>query len=519
MPQARNIISGIVDGIQLNDSTGCLIIGNMIGLNRDGSAVIGISDMGIIMNSAHNSTIGGTVAGARNVFAGIENASVDSFEGRGNLIQGNFIGTDATGTINLGNKGSGVVLAESVDQLGGTTVSARNIISGNGSPSIGSVGVGIIGGDLSRSTGCIVQGNFIGTDVTGTLPMGNREDGITIRDFINQTLIGGVTEGARNVIAANIGHGIGIGILAEGRTGGTQIIVEGNFIGTDVSGTLPMGNGESGVFVDADSVLNSIENNLIAFNGSAGVFIPDNRNPGVRIAILSNAIFSNGGLGIDLGDSGVTNNDEKDLDGGANLQQNFPVLTSVTPSRVNRLTKGVIGLATNITITGTFNSTPNQTFTLQFFFGTQVDASGRQFKDIIPSKLEPTMQVMTDNNGNAPFTYMFEFPSGYRSGWVNATATSATGNTSEQTECIPVTNPNPLIIENARKEGKHFYVTGVGFAAGAKLFVNNVEKKTRVDSATSIFGKKAAKGITYPAHIRVRNPDGSESNEYTFTLP
>lgn len=438
--QARNIISGNAGGVSLADSNENIVLGNFIGVDKTGSAALGNGGNGVDITGSNN-TIGGTIAGARNVISGNVADGITVFEGTGNLIQGNFIGTDSTGNNALGNRGFGVVLVESSDTIGGTVTSARNIISGNGVQGTGSDGIGIIGRDTTRTIGNKVQGNFVGTDVTGARALSNFGNGVATTDVVD-TILGGATEEARNVISGNTGDGVAIGVRLNGRSGGTKIIVQGNFIGTDATGTNALGN-ENGIFVDADSVTNTIQDNQIAFNRSNGVFIPDNNNPGVRIAIVSNSIYSNTLLGIDLGSPGVTANDDRDVDIGANELQNFPVLTSATASGTNTVASTVIiAAAVRANIGGTFNSTPNAQFTLEFFFGSQCSSSEPQAVGMIPVPLKPTLQLTTDNNGSAAFSYEFDFPSGVTLGVVICTATDSRGNTSEQSPCFAVALPS-----------------------------------------------------------------------------
>ena len=114
-----------------------------------------------------------------------------------NVVQGNFIGTDITGTAKLANGGDGVVVGGLFGfvtngvTIGGTTAAARNIISGNGSN-------GIETGDASTT---LIQGNFIGTDVSGTNNLGNTGIGVSLNSTNNT--IGGTMAGAGNVIAFN----------------------------------------------------------------------------------------------------------------------------------------------------------------------------------------------------------------------------------------------------------------------------------------------------------------------------
>src|SRR5262249_49745714 len=147
------------------------------------------------------------------------------------------IGTDVTGTAALPNTGSGIVVIGSDNTIGDTACGARNIISANRFDGVYLAGSG--------SSGNLVQGNYIGTDITGTAALGNGVDGVRIFDGTSNP-IGGTTAAARNIISGNGGAGVGIasfnGYYSGGVTlpgGGSDMlnVVEGNYIGTDVSGT------------------------------------------------------------------------------------------------------------------------------------------------------------------------------------------------------------------------------------------------------------------------------------------
>ena len=324
-----------------------------------------------------------------------------------NLVQGSFIGTDLTGALDLGNSNSGVYIGAASDNvIGGTAAGARNVISGNNN-----AGVSIVSGS-TRNT---VHGNFIGTDRTGTLAVGNRFDGVEIEGSPNN-VIGGTTAGARNVLSGNH-SGIYIG-----RSGATGNLVQGNFIGTDVTGTAALGNIGDGVeFRDADgnTIGGSASNarNTIAFNGGDGVAVFS----GADNAILSNSIFSNVGLGIDLIPDGVTPNDAGDGDTGANELQNFPVLTSATSS------------GDRMGIEGNLNSAPNTSFRLEFFSNSTCDPSSHWEGE----KLLGSTTVATAGGGSVDFTVFFPttVPAGH---FITATATDPKGNTSEFSQCAEV---------------------------------------------------------------------------------
>ncbi|MDA2929353.1 right-handed parallel beta-helix repeat-containing protein [Acidobacteria bacterium AH-259-O06] len=406
---AGNVISGN-NGSGVSISSGNLVQGNFIGTDVTGTADLGNSSDGV--GAGSDNTIGGTLAEARNVISGNNGNGVSISSGNLNLVEGNFIGTDVTGTADLGNSSNGVrILLGSNNTIGGTTVEARNVISGNNSD-----GIQILGGS---GLGNQVQGNFIGTDITGTAALGNSRDGVRI-DGAPSNTIGGTTVGAGNVISSN--NGAGVAILSSGATGNQ---VQGNFIGTQADGTNPLGNTSHGVFITV-SVDNNIiggtandAGNTIAFNRGDGVFV----RSGTGNAILSNSIFSNAGLGIDLGDpvdlrpDGVTNNDAGDGDTGPNNLQNFPVLTSAT--------------ADTSIIEGTLNSTPNTTFTLDFFSSSACDSSGFGEGEALLGS------TMVTTNGSGKTTFTVAFPDTVAAGqFITATATDPNENTSEFSQCV-----------------------------------------------------------------------------------
>ena len=153
---------------------------------------------------------------------------------RRNRFEGNFIGTDVSGALDRGNAANGIeLLGGSENTIGGTTPASRNVIAGNDQN-----GVLLLG---TAATSNLVQGNFIGVDVTGTSRLGNSVNGVQVNGaFANA--IGGTLPGARNVISSN---GSGVHILGSGANNN---IVQGNFVGTGANGTTTLGNG-FGVFV------------------------------------------------------------------------------------------------------------------------------------------------------------------------------------------------------------------------------------------------------------------------------
>jgi CSLREA domain-containing protein len=290
-------------------------------------------------------------------------------------------------------------------QLSGSNGVAVGLTVGDGSGSsvsnvvirglaISNFGEGIL--FLSSGSANRVEGNFIGTDPSGTSAEGN-EIGVhsSVADGIT---LGGTSPPARNLISGNDLWGVW---LEGGATGNT---IEGNLIGTDKdAGSL--GNGDVGVNLSSSG------------NGNR---------------ILSNSIFFNGGLGIDLGFDGVTPNDgdkpltpepDPDSDTGPNDLQNFPVISSAVTSH---------GLTT---ITGALNSTPKKSFTLQFFSSRRANPSGfGEGKTFLGD-----IQVTTNRNGSTGI-FTFEPEQTVAVGQkITATATmTSTGDTSEFSRAKPV---------------------------------------------------------------------------------
>jgi titin len=267
-PAERNIISGNGnDGIYINyaGSANNVIQGNYVGTDATGTASIP-NDHGIHTDWAENTLIGGTTSGAANVVSGNLYNGIWIRYGAtiGSLVQGNLIGTDPTGTFDVGNGANGVGIENSSNHLvGGSSAAARNIISGNDN-----AGVWIAWGSTSNIQ---VKGNHVGTDVTGTVDLGNTQSGFAIDDVVS-VQIGGASANERNIISGNDWDGIGI------YGGATNVVVQGNFIGTDVTGTSGLGNSDDGIDIYASSDItiggtSTGLGNLISANGEKGVWV------------------------------------------------------------------------------------------------------------------------------------------------------------------------------------------------------------------------------------------------------
>jgi hypothetical protein len=407
---AGNLISGNNgDSVQIFGSSGTMnqVQGNYIGTDVSGTADLGNARFGVYILDAPSNTIGGTASGARNVISG--NTYGVAIEGDGatvNQVQGNYIGTDVSGTMDLGNASFGVWVVNEANNntIGGTASGAGNVISGNDAN-----GVEINGTTMNK-----VQGNYIGTDVTGAIDLGNTFNGVFITDTANN-IIGGTSAEARNLISGNGDSGVRISAC-------NRIQVLGNYIGTQADGISPLGNASFGVVITTLSAFSIIggtamgAGNTIAFNGNAGVVI--NSNTGHRVE--RNSIHDNTGLGIDLGNNGMTANDPNDPDSGVNELQNFPVLTSATSS------------GGSTTISGTLNSTASTTFTLEFFANAACDPSGHGEGAMF---LGSTAVTTVGNDASFTATFSGTVPVGHV---VTATATDPNGNTSEFSACVTV---------------------------------------------------------------------------------
>jgi parallel beta-helix repeat protein len=356
--------------IEGSASTGNRVVGNYLGTDASGTQDLGNTAAGVYLAGPDN-VVGGATAGERNVISGNESVGVHVAYSSGNRIVGNYVGTDATGTKDLGNYDQGVYISSAPNStVGGTTAGARNVISGNDD-----AGVLVFG-----SAGNKVMGNYVGTDATGTKDLGNADVGVNVTRA--SSTIGGVTAGERNVISGNDIDGVYL-VDASGNK------VTGNYIGTDKNGTAPLGNTEDGVHISnaPDNVVGGTtagERNLISGNHGVGVDIEGASATGNRI--LSNSIFANGLLGIDLGGDGTTANDPGDPDTGPNYLQNKPVLYSAKKNA-----------AGTTTIRGTLDSTPGKTFKVQFFSNPKGTDEGKT--------LLGSTNVLTDGSGKASFAF------------------------------------------------------------------------------------------------------------------
>ena len=269
----------------------------------------------------------------------------------------------------------------------------------------------------------VIKGNIVGLSTNGMSAVGNIGDGILIAGG-SGTQIGGTDQYEGNEIGGNGGNGVNI-------AGGNGILVAGNFIGTDPTGALLLGNELNGVSLGSSS--NTVggtaagAGNVIDNNGSgstgAGVQLVGIVNDD---SILSNSIFNNAGLGINLGEGPTPNHPPGTP--GPNNYQNYPVLSLAASD------------GSTTTITGTLSAADNASYLVQFFSSPKADALGfGQGKNLIGST-----QVVTNSAGVANFTAP---GSGVGPGQsISATATDSQGNTSEFCQDIATQGQIDLVL-------------------------------------------------------------------------
>ena len=313
-PGDRNVLSGCGVGIEFeNGAASNLIRNNYVGTNAAGTAFLPMLASLELFAAGAGNVIGGTSAGAGNVLiAGVHiNPGADN-----TVVQGNLIGTDATGTLGSKRSQYGVSIYAPGAIIGGAVAGARNVISGNDGP-------GIVVDGRHAPAGATIQGNYIGTDPTGTIAVPN-ELGIEVFSVASMTI--GGSSGQGNLISGNdggSGGGAGPGRWGDGifvfssQSGGptTGLSIVGNIIGLDATGTTALGNRGNGIFIDGafdNSAVSNfvVDGNVISANGGAGILMREATIGTIDSNLIgtngANADLGNGCSGIHL-DSGVTN--------------------------------------------------------------------------------------------------------------------------------------------------------------------------------------------------------------------
>jgi titin len=202
---------------------------------------------GINLNHSQNISIGDGTVGNGNVINGDLGIVYQSSDHT--VVKGNIIGLNAAGSAVLNpNQSYGIWIQQySTDiQIGGGNAQDRNVVSGYTKNTDSNAGVGIISWEGNDTR---IQGNYIGTDITGLIAIGNSRAGVSFETSgptINQNtniLIGGSNLGEGNIFAGNVGTGLGINNFTSSINSVSNVQVLGNFFGTDKTGNTALGAG------------------------------------------------------------------------------------------------------------------------------------------------------------------------------------------------------------------------------------------------------------------------------------
>jgi len=368
------------NGILIDTKGSNVIQGNYIGTNPAGTQAAPNGGNGIQIIAVPNNTVGGATASMGNIISGNggEGVRIDGTLAAGNVVQGNYIGTDVTGSLAVGNNASGVYLRRApANSVIGNVVSgnigfAGITICGNLLPTPGFCGGGDPAGidETSNAGGNTVQGNRVGTNAAGTAALGNNNAGVSI-DGAPNTVVGGTAIGTANTISFN----------------GTN----------DVQIINPGANG------------NQIKANTIQGSGA-------NTDVGISVAasltgntLSQNSISGHAGMGIDVAPPSPNGN----TTGGAN---NYPDNMSAQAS------SGMV--------MGTLNGPAGAMFTIEFFSNSGCNLSGNGEGAVFLGSTSVTL----DGTGN----FVFAVPvDGLVAGnTITATSTDANGTTSEFSACV-----------------------------------------------------------------------------------
>ena len=451
-----------------------------------GGAVPGVSDAFGLVVTTPDTVIRGLVINGY----GNGGSSIYALNAPGLIVEGNFIGTDASGTTAIPNT-YGMRLEENAVlggtyRVGGTAPARRNVISGNA--------IGVTGW-RQGTTGLVVEGNLIGTNAAGTGAIGNNIGVLTLGAFSN-AFVGGTAPGAGNVISGNqigvnvresvahvlgnligtdvtglapLGNVVGINVVNEygffpstfalppaaigdGTVAGRNVIaasatdavqvqslkadVRGNYIGVGADGTTPMGNG-GGVLIGIPGWALTGPSTVGGNGPGDGNVIAHSRVYGVVVngtwtgnRIIGNRIFDTGGMGIDLTPSlsalGATLNHVGTVAGPNNFQ-NFPVVSLAVANPAS------------VRVAGTLEGVAGQNIQIDVYRSTSCNAStfgeGETHLGSFP--------VTFTANGKLEFDQTVPAPSAVE-GFITTTATdlSPTGGTSEFSYCVPSSTPN-----------------------------------------------------------------------------
>ena len=360
--------------------------------------------------------------------------------GQNCVIAGNWIGLDVD-NLPSPNLFEGIhVMGDAYQtatrhRIGGSAPGDRNVISGNGS------GVVFFGDTAAENH---VLGNFIGTDVTGTLDLGNQCEGVAVQRATG-TIIGGALPEAGNLVSNKQTSGIQL-------FGADDCVIEGNIVGTDRLGQRPLGNREHGIQISGNrnrvGGTNDGAGNRVLFSGKASVAIEFGPNNLVR----GNVLLGQRGLAIDLSPPGLMPNDPFDPDSGANELRNRPVLSTADVS------------ASGLRLVGLLESAPHSAFRLDLYAAESTTITGQAQAAVFLG----STRVVTDGSGTVALDILLSFVVTPGS-LVSAVAIDDFNNVSELSEPVLVAGQAPAPALTLLRAGRDLLLRWPSAALGYEL--------------------------------------------------
>ena len=304
----------------------------------------------------------------------------------------------------------------------------------------------------------MIDGNFFGTNNGVGINSSNNGSNIRIENGANANIIGTNGDGDSDLGELNIIGDAEIDGITISGNGTDNNTMKGNYIGVQLNGQNDFGNtgfgirihnGASNNLVGSDNN-DTVEENIIAFNGNAGISIEDDATDGNTLSF--NSFFDNGGLAIDLENNGITANDGGDTDDGANNEVNFPVIESSDVT------------ATGVTLSGTLDLDTAEDLAIIEIYEVDADGLGAgEGKTFVTSVVPNSSGDWSVNTANIELNDV-----------ISAITTDINGNTSEFSTNYTVID-NLLSFEGTIFEEVNFDGrTGTAFEQGVDKELENV---------------------------------------------
>jgi hypothetical protein len=554
----RNVFSGnTFDGIDVDHGSllmanESVIHGSYIGMNAAGAAVVPNGEDGIYLGGALTVTIGGTNPGEGNVIAGNTVVGIYVDLAAETTILGNLIGIGPDGTTPRPN-GTGIWVDSADDtDVGGRLPGSRNVISGNTNDGIYLTGTCACVGNSN------IRGNYIGLNAAGATAVPNHGNGIHLFEA-SGIIIGGDRLNEGNVVSGNTLSGV---LLED--VSSAQILIFGNRIGTDATGTIARGNGLDGItglpedpndpfgVGPLDPVIGEELpgfGNLISGNGRHGIYllhavglqgIEIGRNS-IGVKVDGSGSLPNGGDGILLVDSApadvfeniVANNGRGgivmsfDLASPENLMTGNSIYNNGGPGidltdavDANGVGDGtsdnvpgspynfpVLTAATTspggTVIAGTLDSVPDLAFRVELFSNPSCDPSGNgEGRGFLGA-----VDVQTDAMGQAAFAATTaQIPPGQ---FITATSTNVVLQTSEFSACLPVTSAAVQVTPTSG-----LVTTEAG---GTATFTVALSTLPVADVTIGLSSSRPAEATVSPSSLTFTSADGTTPKTVTVT--